>query len=162
MTSSSGHGTARSVVRRRHDPGLLGYLLAYLVSTVAFSVLLAAPAVGGPDAVRPGDFAAAVGIFWLYAVILGLPFGMVGIPAVHFLCRWNPLQVVHVLAAGAVGCVAGAVVLSWLGGKELTLVSGFGLGLGASTAIGRAAVVPIARRRVAAGAHDDSAGVVRR
>ncbi|MET0997999.1 MAG: hypothetical protein ABWX73_04710, partial [Marmoricola sp.] len=71
--------------------------------------------------------------------VLTAPFG---VAAVHFACRRSPDQLVHVAAAGAIGVLtvyALAIGLgeSWRDWDRLAA------GVGACTALGRAAVIPL-------------------
>jgi hypothetical protein len=84
----------------------------------------------------------------VYAGIFALGAGPVGVLLVHVTCRHVEAQWVHVLAAGMAGVLTGIafgqlvdVGSSALDGWVLTLI------LGISTAIGRAAVIPLARGR---------------
>lgn len=129
-----------------NTPGVGGYLLAWLVSVLAFSVELAVLWDDGTGGLWDGF----VFLVWLVG-LASLPFAAVGVPVVHFMCRAVEAQAVHVLAAGAVG---------WLSLGLLPVLAGdpggvlAGLALAGPAALGRLAVVPLVwdRRRNSAAA----------
>ncbi|WP_436701951.1 hypothetical protein [Nocardioides sp. BYT-33-1] len=142
-------------------PGVGGYLVAWLVSVLAFTLGLL-PWLHMPRAEGPGW---SETIVTLYAVgIFSIPFACIGVPLVHFACREIRSQWVHVLCAGVVGWLSLVVPGILFGADPSVGDSRTGppdelfvgaLILGGSTALGRLAVVPLVWLRRAA---RDSAG----
>lgn len=129
------------------SPGPGGYVLAVLVSALALGPLIAVQLL--PGVVRgeetPGSLLAGMALVAIFATVLSAPIAVPGVAVVHLVCRRVRDQRVHVLVAGLVGAAA---VLVW-GALTGEGVDGwFSLSLGIATACGRAAVVPLARRRV--------------
>lgn len=125
-------------------PGPGGYVLAWLASVLIFGggVIVAG---------RPAwsDLGAALVVVLLATLVVSIPFAVVGMLVVHVLCAPVEAQWFHVLVAGLVGYAA-MVVPALLSGDP----DWFGLGpwLAATTALARAAVVPLVHRRRAAAA----------
>ena len=113
---------------RVNTPGVGGYLAAWLVSVGTFAVLLAL----GSRTFDP----LVAGVLLVAVLVVSTPFAVVGMLAVHFLCRHVGAQWVHVVAAG----VAGFVAFCWV---NLLL----GVLVGGATAFGRASVVPMVDER---------------
>jgi hypothetical protein len=122
------------------SPGIGGYVLADVAAVAALAVLL--PSVDATVA-DLGDYLAGVALVGFYAFFYSIPLALVGIPIVHFCCLRVRNQAVHVLAAGLVGTAMITLPVLVLSGE----LSGAGLYLGAATAIGRAAVIPLALAR---------------
>jgi hypothetical protein len=148
---------------RVNAPGFGGYLLAYAASVLAYGVLMGLQVLAlGTDVLLSVVYAILViGV----GAVVGLPFALVLIPAVHLACRTVRNQAVHVAAAGFAGLSAGAAVWGftvvgmnsngsftaswefvpsrWSSGATLGAI----LALGIATAIGRSAVIPLVLRR---------------
>lgn len=124
-----------------NTPGTCGYLQAWAVSVMAFSVELAVLWDDDVGSLWDGF----VFLVWMVGLV-SLPFGVVGILVVHFLCRAVEAQAVHVLAAGAAGWACLAVPFLVFGEPGGVLV---GLAVSGPTALGRLVVVPLVwdRRR---------------
>ncbi len=138
-----------------NTPGPLGYLVAVLVSDFVFVLLL------NLDAWTDGDAMAlflGLGLFTYYTALFSIPFAVPGVLLVHFLCRRATSQAVHVVAAGAVGLLAGLVAERWLFDGDV--LSRFVLAMGVAAATGRAAVIAMvpAVRRGRQVVDDDFAG----
>jgi hypothetical protein len=123
------------------SPGIVGYLLADLVAVAAVALVL--PAVSDFSG-GIGGYLSGVVLVGIFASLYSIPLAAVGIPIVHFCCLRVRSQWVHVMAAGLVGFAAAVVPVALLGG-DLDMLPG--LVLGAATAIGRAAVIPLALER---------------
>ncbi len=123
-----------------NTPGVGGYVAAWATSVVVFALVLQLSLEPGP--VPPQS------VLWILVILMptSAPFACAGILLVHYVCRGERRQSLHVLVAGTAGAMAGGFV---------TLVSVYLVVLipviAASTAIGRAAVIPLVwrRRRVA-------------
>ena len=127
------------------SPGIGGYVLADLASVAALAVMLPLEDVTSGGL---GGYLAGVVFVGLFGFFYSIPLALVGIPIVHFSTLRVRNQAVHVLAAGLVGFLASVVSAVVFGGLANIGDSwGFGLLLGCATAIGRAAVIPLARRR---------------
>jgi hypothetical protein len=124
------------------SPGIGGYVLADLAAVATLAVLL--PLTGGFES-GVAAYVSVVLLVGFFALFYSIPLALVGIPIVHFACLRVRNQAVHVLAAGVVG-VAVADVASALGTGDAESWAG-GLYLGVATAIGRAAVIPLALAR---------------
>lgn len=122
-----------------NTPGVGGYLLAWLVSALAFSMELALLAGKGLGVLLDVSVAMV-----LLLVLLSVPFAVAGILVVHLSCRRVEAQSVHVLAAGAFGWACLGLVPLQGAEPEGFLV---GLALGGPAALGRLAVVPLVWRR---------------
>ncbi len=132
------------------SPGFGGYVLAFLVSAGVMGVGVPLEGIIGQLAHWSLDFGelfyvTAMGVYtMLFAVLYGFPAAVVGCLLVHLVCLRIPEQLIHVTAAGLVGMATGAVY-------DAVLFNGYWdwlwLLLGIATAIGRAAVIPLARRR---------------
>lgn len=122
------------------SPGVGGYVLANFASVAALAVLL--PSVDATMA-DFGDYLTGVAIVAVYAFFFSIPLALIGIPIVHFCCLRVRNQAVHVLAAGVVGVAVITLPVLVLSGE----LEGAGLYLGVATAIGRAAVIPLALAR---------------
>ncbi|WP_377326009.1 hypothetical protein ACFJIY_12635 [Pimelobacter simplex] len=127
-----------------NTPGWGGYVLAWLISVAAVTVLIVNPAV-----LRPEDglgllellvFGVAAGCF---VAVFSVPFAAVGIAAVHFACRGVAAQTVHVAAAALAGALASVMLLP----TSPTVSPWSMLVLGSATGLGRLAVVPLVWRR---------------
>ena len=121
-----------------HTPGLAGYLLSWLVSVLAFAILL--PLFTG---VAPGDYAAGVFVVGYYAALVSVVVAPIGILLVHGLCRNVAPQAVHVLVAALVGF--GLVMVFYVREPDTETLA-MALALGTSTGVGRLAVVPLVAR----------------
>ena len=132
------------------SPGLGGYVLAFLVSAgvMGLSVPMEATVghfVHGSWSLDDLFYATAVGVLTaIFALFYGLPGALVGCLLVHLVCRRIPEQSIHVATAGLAGAAAGvvydAVLFDEFWGMLWIL-------LGIAAAIGRAVVIPLARRR---------------
>ena len=131
------------------SPGVGGYVLAVAVSACALGVVLLIGALpealgdeGGEDLLI---LPTGVLVVTLYALFFAVPLAPPGVLLVHLLCLRVRHQAVHVLAAGLAGAAAALVWVrtSGVGGDP----GWFPLQLAVATACGRAAVVPLARRR---------------
>ena len=143
-------------VRRRWwhgagSPGFWGYVVAVVVSAGVLGVVTLLGAL--PDVIR-GDGSEDLLVLPLgavlvamFALIYAVPLAPPGVLLVHLLCLRVRHQVVHVLAAGLAG--AGAALV-WVGAVDAGSPGWFPFQLAVATACGRAAVVPLARRRQAA------------
>jgi hypothetical protein len=123
------------------SPGIGGYVLADLAAVAVLALSL--PLTGDlPDDL--GTYLGGVTLVGIFGFIYSIPLALVGIPIVHFCCLRVRSQALHVLAAGLVGVGAAVVPLAvWSG--ELVLLPALYLGL--ATAVGRAAVIPLALAR---------------
>lgn len=135
--------------RPTYTPGPGGYALAVLASHLVFTLTCSVVAwVGAASAwhlARPADMLAFLVVGLMYGAIPAAVLGSLGALAVHGLCRHRPCQAEHVAAAGVAGVVAGLVLWVLLGAARELL--GWVPVLGLSTAIGRAAVVPLVKAR---------------
>lgn len=125
-----------------NTPGPGGYALAWLASVLIFGgglVVASRPAWAELDAVLV--------VVLVATLIVSIPFAVVGVLVVHALCAPVEAQWFHVLVAGLVGSAA-MVVTAVLSGDPAWL--GIGPWLAATTALARAAVVPLVHRRRAA------------
>lgn len=122
-----------------NTPGVRGYLLAWLVSVLVFSLEVVVLSGEGIVDLLVG-FVVIAGVTGLFSV----PFAAIGVPVVHFSCRRVEAEAVHVLAAGTVGWVSFAALPLFNGDPWAALG---GLVLGVPTALGRLAVVPLVSRR---------------
>lgn len=125
-----------------NTPGAGGYVAAWLASVLAFGGGLV---VAG----RPAwpDLVAVVLVVLAAVLVVSIPFALVGVLVVHVLCAPVEAQWFHVLVAGLVGYAA-MVVTAVLSGDPDWF--GTGLWLAATTALARAAVIPLVHRRRAA------------
>ncbi len=127
-------------------------MLAFLVSAGVMGVGVPLEAtIGGVvhGSLTLDDLVYAMGVGVLttiYALVFGLPAAAVGCLLVHLVCLRIPEQLIHVVTAGLVGAAAGVVY-------DAALFDGFWgrlwILLGIATSLGRAAVIPLARRRQA-------------
>lgn len=124
------------------SPGIGGYALAWLVSVVVVGVEVTAPAL----LEEPLGFLVLVAFVWVYAAVFGVPAALLGVLLVHLLTLRVRHQWVHVALAGLVGSAAGAAYTQLLFADDMP---GLAWELGVATAVGRAAVVPMARARSA-------------
>lgn len=129
-----------------HTPGLGGYLVAGVVADLAFTVLLlgalAPDEVDRSPSVVLRDLTAGAAVLGFYVAAVSVLVAPPVLLVVHLLCRREPDQTLHVVAAGLVGAAAG-----WLVGLVFAGIAGLPLLLGASAAVGRWAVVPLVSRR---------------
>lgn len=81
-----------------NTPGVGGYILAIVVSWIAFLLILLMLAAPSTEIER----VRLDGILWMatFVAIVGTPVGFVGAAIVHLACRHEPRQWVHVLVAG--------------------------------------------------------------
>ena len=128
------------------SPGVGGYVLAVVASAPALGLVLAASMVPGvvDGSESPGSLLGGLVLVTLFALMYAVPVAPAGVLVVHLLCLRVRHQGVHVLAAGLAGAVAALVWEVTLGAATLDR---FPWALGIATACGRAAVVPLARRR---------------
>lgn len=127
-------------IREPHTPGLLGHVVWIAVSLVTYGVLLGMYAGAGLQGLVAVPLLVVI-FGWPYAV----PIGAVGAFAVYLLCRSVPEQSVHVVAAGASGLVLGA--LFWAGLAHTWSFGPQAVQVGVAAGAGRAAVIPLVRRR---------------
>ena len=120
------------------SPGIGGYVLADLAAVATLA--LALPAFSDPSG-GVGGYLGLMVLVAFFGLFYSIPLAVVGIPIVHFCCLRVRSQAVHVLAAGLVGVAVGTVPFALTGGG-VDLVPGLVLGL--TTAVGRAAVIPLA------------------
>lgn len=127
-------------------PGFGGYLVAWAVSLALVASLLPlvppwATAFDGDS----GGYWSGVAFFAVFAGAASVFLAPPGLLAVHVACRGRAAQWVHVLAAGLYGLLVGILVdvglFSWEGMTALALT------MAASTATGRAVVIPLVERR---------------
>lgn len=133
------------------SPGALGYLVAIVVSLVAFGWFA-----GVDGALKDGRWSDVGGQVFPIVVFGALPaavIGTLGATLVHVLCVRARRQVWHVLCAGLVGFGAGYLLFPGLG-------VGTPLALGCATALGRLAVVPFVVHRRQAGPRPERASLV--
>lgn len=134
------------------SPGIGGYVLAWLASAVALPLVLGSTVLvpgGALTSMSATDVIPTLGfavVFMTVAAVYGAPAALVGCLVVHFVCLRVGSQAVHVAAAGATGMGAGWVYDTWLFQGSW---DGLWLQLAVATAIGRAVVIPLARRRAA-------------
>ncbi|MEV5000420.1 hypothetical protein [Nocardioides sp. LML1-1-1.1] len=125
-----------------NTPGPGGYALAWLASVLIFGGGLVV-------ASRPtrADLDAVLIVVLVATLVVSIPFAVVGVLVVHVLCAPVEAQWFHVLVAGLVGYAATVVAASLSGDPDW-----FGIGpwLAATTALARAAVIPLVHRRRAA------------
>lgn len=117
-----------------NTPGVGGYLAAWATSVVTLAALLLE--VVGPD--PPETF------LWLLMFVtpLSIPFAVAGTFLVHHACHDVRQQWCHVVAAAAVGAMAGGLVaLGDMGPAILVPMAA------ASTALGRTVVIPVVWHR---------------
>ena len=132
------------------SPGIGGYFLAWLASASALPLMLfLAVLLPGGERVSLSvtGVIPALGfalVFAMAAAIYGAPAALVGCLTVHLLCLRIRSQAVHVAAAAAMGVVTGWSYDAWLFQGSWDWLW---LQLGIATAIGRAVVIPLARRR---------------
>lgn len=123
-----------------NTPGLGGYVLAWASSVVVLAVALLLM-------LEPEPVAPAV-VVWILVFLVPAsgPFAVAGVLLVHHVCRDEHRQWLHVLAAGAAGAMAGGFVTLVNVGLVVLIPA-----IAASTALGRAVVIPLVwhRRRVA-------------
>ena len=115
-------------------PGLAGYALALGISWVLVTVGSGVLAVR--DLALLMDWAALVGVFALVA-------GPLGVLLVHVACERFDAQWIHVVVAGLVGSLAVVLADSLLFGELSFEFWRMALGVGACTAVARAAVIPL-------------------
>lgn len=131
-----------------NTPGLGGYLLAYVLADLVFTVLTCVVLRAQGDGLdllgySLTDFGTAM---FFYVGFLGIPIGLLMIPAVHFTCRGSESQVPHVAAAGLAGFVGIGLAAWWY--TDGVGVEAVAYWLGAvSTAVARLLVIPSVRRR---------------
>lgn len=125
-----------------NTPGALGYLLAWALSDLFFAGILAGTTMVSEGAYGPGDLLSYVLLIGFYVAIVSTPFACAGILFVHFTCRQISQQWVHVLAAATAGAMTGGV-LALLAVDLVVLIPL----LAASTALARAAVIPLVQER---------------
>ena len=132
-------------------PGVGGYFLAWLASAAALPLVawLGVLVPGGePTDLAVTDVIPALGfalVFAIVAALYGAPAALVGCLVVHAACRRVRPQVPHVAAAGIAGVVTGWAYDAFLFQHSW---DSLWLQLGVATAIGRASVIPLARRRM--------------
>jgi len=136
-------------VEETNTPGVAGYVLAYVISDVIYVGALCLPGVFAPSDV--GDYALPLVDFYLFAVVWvgfwGLPIGAVLIPLVHWFCSDTESQVRHVLTAGLAGVVGIWIATTYMFPLEFGDAGWYYLAGSASTALARAAVIPLVVRR---------------
>ncbi len=123
------------------SPGVPGYVLAVAVSDLVFALLLPGQALLDGDLQGYAFVALLAAVFSVpYCIPLAVP----GVLLVHLVCLRVTSQVVHVVTAGLVGATAGWVLWAGVLGE-----TGFPLlapAIATATAVGRAAVIPMARK----------------
>lgn len=125
-----------------NTPGALGYLLSWVVSDLLFVGVLAGIAMVSEDHYGLVDLLFYVLLFGFYVAIISTPFACAGILFVHFTCHQISEQWVHVLAAATAGAMTGGV-MTLLAVDLVVLIPV----LAASTALARAAVIPLVQER---------------
>lgn len=132
-----------------NTPGFFGYVVAVLVSFVAFGFL-----VGFFAMLSAADPLAGLAILLLYAPMAaavagtyGLPVALAGAALVALGLRRVAPQPVHVLGAGLVGLVLTPVYLSLVGLADDDSILMLSVAVGLAAALGRLAVVPLVRSR---------------
>jgi hypothetical protein len=127
-----------------------GYLLAVVLSACALGLTFVLTAILD-DLVHfsmgVDDFIMylSIGVFTpIYGLIYGWPAALVGCTLVHLICLPVTSQKVHVAVAGLAGVATGLVYETLLFSGDYLWLS---LQLGIATMVGRAAVIPLARRR---------------
>ena len=162
--------------RGGYGPGVGGYVLAVAASAVLLVLVPAAwtlpsavaDALAGADPGR--QLSRLAGDLWTLVLYLGIallvaaPVAVVFVPLVHLACRHHARERWHVAAAGLAGLVClpavALVAVLWgvvTGGParfsglgDVGLLMAVGLLLGPATALGRACVIPLSRRRARA------------
>ena len=128
------------------SPGVGGYVLAVVVSALAVGPVVVVSMV--PEVLRgredAGSLLSGLVVVTVVSLVCAGPVAVPGVLLVHLLCLRVRDQGVHVLAAGLAGA---ATVLVWEAAVGPGGLDRFPLVLGIATACGRAAVVPLARRR---------------
>lgn len=128
------------------SPGVGGYVLAVVASALALGPVVVVSML--PDALRgtedPSSLLGGLVLITLFSLVLSVPVAPAGVLLTHLLCLRVRHQGVHVLAAGLAGVLT---VLVWEWAVDPGGLDRFPLLLGIATACGRAAVVPLARRR---------------
>ncbi len=122
------------------SPGVAGYIVADLVAVGALALLL--PLGVSPDV---ADYGVGVMVVLIWGGLGSIPLALIGCPVVHSCCLRVRSQAVHVLAAGLVGFW---IVVLPIGVSSGDWLAPEGLFLGTATALGRAAVIPLARARM--------------
>ncbi len=147
-----------------NTPGFGGYLLAILISAVAFDLeLVVVAALSGDLWGDPAAVGGTVGPFtglglWAavvllpFVILVALPVGAAGALMVHLCCHRVSRQSVHVLAAfcSAYGVAAGLWLTGgWMALTPIELVQAFGslLPVALAAATGRLLVIPLVRAR---------------
>ncbi len=135
-----------------NTPGFGGYVVAIVLSWLAFLLILLLVTLPIELLEIRSGFGLAA-IVWLasYVVIVGTPVGVVGATIVHLMCRHQPRQWVHVLAAGgaavlietSVALLAGAQAPQLLDPVVLLVLAPMTL----AAMVGRAAVIPLVHTR---------------
>jgi len=136
------------MTRPRTTPGVGGYLLAYVISVLCFP--FSAGAVAAFIALPHGELGAVllvIAVYTSYASLFSLPFAIVGIPLVHLLSRRFASQAAHVAITGGVTVMVIAVGFAGVGAASFTEGLAIGAGIAVPTMTGRAAVIPLVRRR---------------
>lgn len=137
-----------------HTPGILGYLLALIVSWLVFAVFVVVPgaAATGDPLNALGALIVYVPIVMIAGAIYGLPIAVAGVIVVHLLCFQARDQWIHVLAAGLIGIALAAVQFHWFLNGPPGWSTVMALVVGLAAAVGRLAVLPLvtSRRRLAA------------
>ncbi len=129
---------------RPNTPGLGGYLLAWLVSVVAFATAIVT--IGALEQPVPlGERLPLVAGFTVWVGVVSLLLAPWAMPVVHYTCRHLDAQLLHVFTAGVAGAVVGVLFCLLVPGFIL-----FAPYLPLATALGRAAVVPLVWTRRAA------------
>jgi hypothetical protein len=132
------------------SPGVGGYVLAWLASAVALPLVLLLGVLlpGGERAsLSVTEVIPTLGfalVFAMAAAVYGAPAALVGCLVVHLVCLRVDSQAVHVAAAAAAGLVTGWGYDTWLFQGSWDWLW---LQLGIATAVGRAVVIPLVRRR---------------
>jgi heme/copper-type cytochrome/quinol oxidase subunit 3 len=120
------------------SPGLWGYVIAIALSVLIFSLLLVV------EDHRTGDTWpeawAVLPLVLIVGTVLAVPVGAIGAAIIHMVTGNVHDQWAHVGLAVLMGLLAGLITFHWTG---LTFALGIACGLG------RAAVIPLARRRSA-------------
>jgi hypothetical protein len=125
-----------------NTPGVGGYVIAWAISVVGFAACFPVAALLDSVGVGPGEALAWFGVVLVLAGFVSVPLAVAGILAVHVACRRVRAQWVHVAAAGLAGVAA---IELW--GRASPDVQPLAMMLGAATAFGRLAVVPLVWRR---------------
>jgi len=131
-----------------NTPGLSGYVLG-----VGISFVVCAPLILLWSNARLGSEEWLAALLYLPIAVMevstyGLPVAVLGVLVLDVTCRRIPWQAVHVLVAGASGV---GLAWAWTAVTHLDSIGppahAFSVLAGVSAAVGRAAVVPMVRRR---------------